>query len=139
MILHCSYEETKALTWGTELFLDQAPQSGSVLAPPREVAAVESLRDRISGEFSVETYHELQGLEAALDAVTGALARRMRSLIVATHPAGEEAVSAYFDYAHALSVLERARELKAEMSALIELMTGAPVDEESARRLSFPD
>lgn len=139
VILHCSYEETKALTWGTEVFLEERHGSGSVLAPPREVAAVEGLRDRLVGDVSVETHHELEGLEAALEAITGALRGRMESLVVATHPAGEEAVSAYFDYAHALTVLERARELKAEMAALIELMTGEPVNEESARTVSFPD
>ena len=113
--------------------------AGSLLAPPLEIAAVESLARRLNGDLSVSTYHELEEIESALEAVTDALGTHMDGLILATHPGGEEAVVAYFDYAHALTVLGRARELKAEMAALIELMTGSPVTEESARSVSFTD
>ena len=139
MILDCSYEETRALTRGAEVFLRGASSPGTVLAPPLEVAAIEDLARRLERELSFQTYHELQSFEAILEAVTSALGSDMDSIILATHPAGEEAVNAYFDYAHALTVLGRARELKDEMAALIELMTGEPVNEVSARTVSFPD
>jgi len=139
VVLHCSYEEGRALARGAEVVLSHEGGTGSLLAPPVETAAVENLARRLNGDLSVHTYHELEGVESALEAVTDALGAHMDSLILATHPAGEEAVVAYFDYAHALTVLGRARELKSEMAALIELMTGSPVTEESARVVSFPD
>ncbi len=139
MVLHCSFEEGRALARGAEVVLSYDGGTGSLLAPPVETAAVENLARRLDGDLSVYTYHELEGVESALEAVTDALGAHMDSLILATHPAGEEAVVAYFDYAHALTVLGRARELKSEMGALIELMTGSPVTEESARDVSFPD
>ena len=123
MVLHCSFEEGRALARGA----------------PVETQAVEKRARRLNGDLSVYTYHELEGVESALEAVTDALGAHMDSLILVTHPAGEEAVAAYFDYAHALTVLGRARELKSEMAALIELMTGSPVSDESARVVSFPD
>jgi hypothetical protein len=48
-------------------------------------------------------------------------------------------VSAYFDFAHALSVQARLYELGLEMEALVELVTGGPVTEELARDFVFPD
>jgi hypothetical protein len=139
VILYCSYEETRALARGAQVVLTADPGSGSLLAPPVELAAVEQLARRLNGDLSVRTFQEAESVESALEAVTVALRSHMEASIIATHPAGEEAVNAYFDYAHALTVLDRARELKSEMRALIELMTGAPVDEESARSVSFPD
>ena len=139
MILHCSYEESRALARGAEAVLSKDPGSGSLLAPPVELAAVEELARRLNGDLSVRTFHEAESMESALEAVTVALRAHMDASVLATHPAGEEAVNAYFDYAHSRTVLERVRELKDEMRALIELMTGAPVDDVSARTVSFPD
>ena len=139
MILYCSFEENRALTAGTDAFLRERREQANVLAPPMELAAVEDLARRLGGDMSVATYHELESIETGLEAVTGALLTHMDSWVLLTHPAAEEAVNAYFDYAHARTVLARARELKAEMAALIELMTGAPVNEETARSVSFPD
>ena len=51
--------------------------------------------------------------------------------VLATHPAAEQSVTAYFDFAHALSVLGQVRDIGEEMCALIEVMTGAPPDEEA--------
>lgn len=139
MVLRCSYEEGRALARGTEVVLSPEDGTGSLLAPPVEIAAVESLARRLNGDLSVSTYGELEGVESALAAITDALGTHLDGLILATHPGGEEAVATYFDYAHSLTVLGRARELKVEMAALIELMTGSPVTKESARSVSFPD
>ena len=54
------------------------------------------------------------------------------------HPAHEAAVSAYFDFAHALSVQARLYEVGLEMEALAELVTDGPVTEQFARDFVFP-
>jgi hypothetical protein len=63
----------------------------------------------------------------------------MESMVLATHAADEDAVSAYFDFAHGLTVSHRIGEMAAEMEAMIELMTGGPVSEDAARTFRFPD
>ncbi len=63
----------------------------------------------------------------------------MESLVTANHPAHEVAVSAYFDFAHALSVQTRLCEVGLEMAALVELVTGGSVTEELAHDFVFPD
>jgi hypothetical protein len=59
--------------------------------------------------------------------------------ILNTHPGAEAAVTSYFDSAHALSVLGRLRQSAAEMEAMIEVVTGRPPDEDTARSFVFPD
>ena len=63
----------------------------------------------------------------------------MEAAVVAAHPADESAVSAYFEFAHALAVSRRLSEMEGEMMALIELVTGEPVTAESVRGFHFPD
>ena len=58
---------------------------------------------------------------------------------MATHPADEGAVVAYFDFAHALSVQSRLAEVGREMEALIELVTGGPATDRLASEFVFPD
>jgi len=76
---------------------------------------------------------------AAVAAIVEYLRAEMEARVVTTHPAGEEAVAAYFDFAHALSAQHRLEGLSAEMTALAEVVTGRPVDEETARTFRFPD
>jgi hypothetical protein len=63
----------------------------------------------------------------------------MDGKVLEFHPGHEEAVSLYFDYAHAYSVLSRLDEMGSEMTALIELMTGQLPTEEAARGVHFPE
>ena len=63
----------------------------------------------------------------------------METLVGDTHPAHEGAVAAYFDYDHSLSVLRRLREMGSEMEAMIEVMTGLPVDGVAEASFHFPD
>jgi hypothetical protein len=63
----------------------------------------------------------------------------MESVVVATHAADEQAVAAYFDFAHCLTVARRLRSMAAEMEALIELVTGHPADPEAVASFRFPD
>jgi hypothetical protein len=63
----------------------------------------------------------------------------MESMVLATHAADEDAVSAYFDFAHALTVAHRIEELGSEMEAVIELVTGETPSAEAVRSFRFPD
>src|SRR5690606_9312430 len=135
-----NYEELTALRAGARSLLDGAePAPGGVLAPPERRAQVESLVAKLDGDISLETLGEVRDLEVALDAVVSWLRVEMESAIVATHAAHEQAVASYFDFAHVFTVHHRVREMAAEMSALIELMTGEAPTPESTRSIHFPD
>jgi hypothetical protein len=100
---------------------------------------VERLRPRLAAAISIRTLADQRSLRNAVAAIAGDLHERMEERVIRYHPAHEEAVSLYFDYAHVFGVLTRLDEMGTEMSALIELMTGAPVSDESARAVTFPD
>ena len=141
MILQCNYEELRALKQGARVFLGGGEEADTcaVAAPPEERARVEALLPRLEGDVGVPTLAEQIALETAVEAVVGCLRAEMEAHVVATHPADEVAVAAYFDFAHALAVLGRLREMGSEMRALIEVVTGAPATEHVADVFRFPD
>ena len=140
MILSFNFEELRALEAGAELFLsEQHGTGGQVAAPSEALADVERLRPRLGAMISVNTLADQRSLRKAIAAICGDLHERMEETVLRYHPAHEEAVSLYFDYAHAFGVLTRLDEMGTEMSALIELITGAPPSDESARAVTFPD
>lgn len=140
MILHFNYEELTALKAGAQVFLDgDTPDRGCVLAPPESRARVEALLPRLEGDLSLSTLEELRVVQAAVEAIVECLRVEMESLVVTTHAADEEAVSAYFDFAHGFTVAHRIREMASEMEALIELMTGSAPTDGAAGSFQFPD
>jgi hypothetical protein len=140
MILNCNYEEVTALTYGARAVLDDGERQGSpVAAPSAGRAAVEALLPRLTGDLSVRTIAAQREIERAVEVIVSHLRKEMDARVVAMHPAAEEAVSAYFDFAHALAVLDRVQELGREMRALVEVMTGRPPTEEVIRVFQFPD
>jgi hypothetical protein len=141
MILSFNFEELRALETGTELFLteQQHTAGGPVVAPSEALADVDRLRPRLAAAISISTLADQRSLRKAVAAVCGELHERMEETVLRYHPAHEEAVSLYFDYAHVFGVLTRLDEIGTEMNALIELMTGAPASDESARGVTFPD
>lgn len=138
MILRCSFEELGALTSGIEGVL-RLGAGGGVAAPSEVLADVEALLPRLVGDLTVSTYAEQQALEQAVLFVLEHLKDDMDERILDEYPAAESAVLAYFDYARTLSVYDRLVAMGAEMSALIELMTGEAPTEASARSITFPD
>ena len=141
MILSFNFEELRALETGADLFLaEQSHAFGSPVAAPSEARAdVERLRPRLAAAISINTLADQRTLRKAVAAIAGDLHERMEETVLRYHPAHEEAVSLYFDYAHVFGVLTRLDEIGTEMSALIELMTGGPVSDEAARAVTFPD
>ena len=140
MILHVNYEELTALRSGARVLLarEEAGEA-SVLAPCEERARVEALLPHLVGDLSVSTLHDLREVQTAVHAIVACLRVEMELAVVTTHAADEEAVAAYFDFAHGLSVAHRIDEMASEMEALIELVTGGPATEETVRSFLFPD
>jgi hypothetical protein len=140
VILHCNYEELTALLAGARTYLDRdEPGGGGVLAPPEERARVEAFVTRLDGDISLSTLADVRDAQSALAAIVECLRVEMEYDIVATHPAHEGAVAAYFDFAHGFTVERRLAEMADEMSALIELVTGEPPTAETTRSFQFPD
>lgn len=140
MILHCNYEELRALQSGAELILDPfSTGSGGVAAPVQAVSQVAMLQPRLGQSLSITTLEDQRLVRRAIDAICTVLHERMDEKVLEYHPAHEEAVALYFEYAHAFGVLRRLDDMGAEMTGMIELMTGEAATAENAREVTFPD
>lgn len=140
MIVRCTYEELTALKHGAHAVIEERPaEAGTVAAPPREIASVAALRPQLVGDLSVETLAENRDLTVAVETIVECLRAEMEVMVSVSHPADEDAVSAYFGFAHAYAVLARLRQVGTEMEALIELVTGAPPTDQVAATFRFPE
>jgi hypothetical protein len=135
VILHCNFEELRALAAASELIVaDGHGQSGAVAAPPESLVMVEQLVPRLTGDMSIETLPDQRRVQKAVHFIVGDLHRRLDERIIEAHPADEEAVALFFDYGHSRSVLHRLELMGAEMEAIVELIGGA-----AAAGMTFPD
>ena len=140
MILTVNFEELQALRSGADAYLTEAETlEAPVAAPPEERALVEALIPFLEGDLSISTLEEQRDIEAAVSSIVTGLLVQIEAGIVATHPAHEHAVAAYFDFAHARSVLERIRDVGEHMEALIEVVTGSEPSDEAVSSFVFPD
>ncbi|MEX2531947.1 MAG: hypothetical protein WD960_14355 [Gemmatimonadota bacterium] len=140
MILACNYEEVTALSHGARTILHESQgESGVVAAPSAARSAVGALAPRLTGDLAVHTLADQRELERAVEFIVVRLRREMNTAVLETHPAAEEAVAAYFDFAHSYAVLGRLRELGREMAAIVEVMTGEPPTEEVVLSFQFPE
>jgi hypothetical protein len=141
VILNCNFEELRALATGAELFLseDRLASEGCIAAPSAAAPAVERLRPRLTGDLSIPTLAAQREVRRAVAAICEDLHDRLEAKVIEYHPAHEEAVSLYFDYAHAFGVLARLDEMGAEMTAMVELITGEPATDVAAAEVTFPD
>jgi hypothetical protein len=139
VILNCTFEELRALATGAELILAEQrhPSTGGIVAPARALTEIEKIVPRLVGDLTVVTLAEQRALRKAVAAIRDDLHERLEEKVVQLHPAHEEAVSLYFDYAHVFGVLARLDEMGAEMTALIELTTGQPVNDRVAATYAF--
>lgn len=140
MIFHCNFEELGALRQGANSFLGEGPGDGStVVAPPEGREEVEALLPRLSGDLTLETLEDQRRVQKGVTAIVARLREEMDESVLATHPADEAAVSAYFLYAHALAVRNRIADLGKEMEALIEVVMGVAATPEAVANFRFPD
>jgi hypothetical protein len=140
VILHCNYEELQALSSGARSFLDENPENRCAVAVTEaRRAGVEALLPQLEGDLDFHTLGELRNVDSAITTIVECLRAEMDSVVIATHPAHENAVAAYFDYAHAFTVLGRLRELGHQMEAMIEVVTGGRIDDTVIREFVFPD
>lgn len=140
MILHCNYEELRALKEGARIILEEGGgEDAPVAAPPAERTRVQHLVPRLEGDLTIETLREQRTVAAALETIVAVLQADMEGAIAHRHPGHESAVKAYFEYAHAFAVLARIREMGEEMEAMIELVTGDEPSDETAGSFLFPD
>ena len=128
MLVQCTFEELSALTAGAEATLQVAALGGGVAAPPREVADVEALLARTDGDLELDTLVELRSVERAVDMILAHLRERVDATILEQYVGAEDAVAAYFDFAHVLTFRERVRRAGEEMEALLDLMKGVADD-----------
>jgi len=142
VILHCNFEELRALGAGAELILEaerHRGHGGAVAAPAEAIALVDALRARLGGDLSIETLAEQRRVRGAVALITESLRGRFEGSVIEYHPGHEEAVAGYFDFGHALGVLHRLDVMGAKMNALIEVMTGAAATDADAETIAFPD
>jgi hypothetical protein len=140
VILHVNYEEIRALDSGAELIrrAGYGGSEGAVAAPSAAVTEIEALRSRLGSDLQIETLAEQRRVRTAVSAICDHLRDRLETTVIEFSPGHEQAVDLYFDYAHAVTVLDRVDRLGSEMKAIIEVMTGEAVSAEAAETISFP-
>jgi hypothetical protein len=142
VILNVNFEELRALSVGMDLVLGavHTGMTGAVAAPAEALADAEALRPRLAGgDLSIETLSEQRRVRSAVSLVCDHLRERLHTTVVEHSPGHEEAVFLYFEYGHTLTVLDKLDRMGEEMTALIELMTGNAVTDETAAAITFPD
>jgi hypothetical protein len=138
VILHCNFEELRALTAASELIVaDAHDHRGAVRASSEELRMVERLLPRLVGDVSIETLDDQRRVQRAVSFICRELMHRLDDQIIATNPANEDAVSLYFDYGHSRAVLHRLDLMGAEMEAMIDLIYGGSAT--AAGSVTFPD
>jgi hypothetical protein len=139
MILHCNFEELRALASAGEAVVTaaEAASPASVQAPAEGVAKVEMLLPRLTGDFSIDTLDEQRRVRHAVAVIVDDLKARMDQKIVEFNPAHEEAVTLYFDYGHSRTVLHRLDYMGSEMEGIVDLITGG--HPELGGSITFPD
>jgi hypothetical protein len=141
VILSCNFEELRALASGAELLLEgeRGSSTGMVAAPAEALVQVAVLLPRLNASLSIGSLSEQRWVRGAVGAICQNLHDRLDDKVVEYHPAHEEAVALYFDYAHAFAVLKRLDEMGVEMAGMIELITGARPTDQTAQSITFPD
>lgn len=138
MILYCNFEELSALSAAAERALDSAAVGNHpVAAPPQAIADLEALLPRLGAEVTITSMAEHASVRRAVRFLMEGLRARLDATVLEQHAAAEDAVLAYFDFAHTLTVMQRLDHVGAEMAALVEVITGHPAASDVAQRFTF--
>ena len=138
MILHCNFEELRALTAASEMIVGETHgHPGAVAAPPEALVMVEQLLPRLTGDVSIETLDDQRRVQKAVSFICSELHHRLDEQIIDTNPANEDAIALYFDYGHSRTVLHRLEQMGAEMEAIVDLISGS--NPAAASTVTFPD
>ncbi|CAN5825436.1 hypothetical protein BH23GEM6_BH23GEM6_21740 [soil metagenome] len=124
MILHCDFEELQALNRGAEFVLvaRQSRSPSLMLVSDDAIARVDDLRPLLVGSITIADLQEVDSIQTAVQLIARTLQQMMQTAVLEYHPAHEEAVGLYFDYAHVFGVEHRVNDMAAEMHALADLM-----------------
>jgi hypothetical protein len=127
VILNCDFEELRALDRGAELVLEAREAHSPLLnrASPETLEQVENLRPLLNGSITVADVAEIDNIRAAVRLISRTLERMLHEKVIEFHPAHEEAVGLYFDYAHVLTVEHRVDRMAAEMHAITDLLNSS--------------
>lgn len=140
MILTISYEELQALHSGAHNLLEERNAAVGTLPVPREtLVQVALLEEELGSYMSIETLEEQRRIRAAVQAVCDRSHAQMEEAVLERHPADEEAVSQYFNYAHCIGVLQRLDEIGAQLEAMRSLMRGDDSDLASPAESHYGD
>jgi hypothetical protein len=140
MILYLSFEELTALSAEAERVLATSESAGyGIAAPPAFLAEVEQFAQLLVGDVTVDNLEQQRSMRRVVDYLLDRCRVRMDRVVVDQHAAAENAVAAYFDYAHVLTARHRLDGIGAEMTALVDILTGESADSERGRRFEFPD
>jgi hypothetical protein len=132
VILHCNFEELRALAAAAETIVADGDAHPGMAGAREGAVMVEQLLPRLTGDVSIETLQDQRRVQKAVNFIVGDLHRRMDQRIIDAHPAVAPPVALYFDYGHSRSVLHRLELMGAEMEAIVELIGGSPAS-------AFPD
>lgn len=140
MILTISYEELQALHSGAHNLLDDRSSAVGTLPVPREtLVQVALLEEELGSYMSIDTLEEQQRIRSAVQAVCDRLHSQMEEAVLESHPADEEAVAQYFNYAHCFGVLGRVDEIGAQLEAMRSVMRGDDSDLTSRAESRYGD
>jgi hypothetical protein len=141
VILHCNFEELRALAAAVELMMmaEAGHSSDGFHASPEDLAEAERLLPRLIGDMSIETLDDQRHVQEAVSTICRLLLNRLDAKVVEYHPGHEEAVALYFDYGHSRVVLDRLTRMGTEMEAIIDLMGGGRPTADLASSVTFPD
>ena len=127
MILNCDFEELRALDRGAELVLEAREARSPLLklASRDALEQVENLRPLLNGSITVSDLSEIDAIQSAVRLISRTLKGMLEEKVIEFHPAHEEAVGLYFDYAHVLTVEHRVDRMAAEMHAIADLLNSS--------------
>jgi hypothetical protein len=127
VILNCDFEELRALDRGAELVLEAREARSPLLklASRDALEQVENLRPLLNGSITVTDLSEIDAIQSAVRLISRTLKGMLEEKVIEFHPAHEEAVGLYFDYAHVLTVEHRVDRMAAEMHAIADLLNSS--------------